>query len=883
MLGNIKMNKSRPFAMRLSPLALALGLTLSAPIAAQQTTVYTFNIAEQPLSNSLNQLAQQANMNLIADAKHLKGLAAPAIHGQISIYDALNHALKNTTMSAEVIDNNIIIKPSQTTKQPIPLSADNSVSTPSPTKDKEDIEVIVVKGTQLHLTRADMDRTSGLSNSDIFSTFSGIEANNIRNEAGALDIGIRGVQGEGRVPIFIDGSLQSTHTNRGYMGTSDRTYIDSDLISTVNVEKGPAAKASPFSAGAIGGTVTMSTLNPADILKEGQSLGALIKLKTYNNNSMPNVSDDPVEQEYYQVSQGHNTTDFENGAMVIATAYKSDDFSAVLAFSDKKVGNYFAGSHGYKDFVETFESWRGTYEIHPPVSPGAEVVNTSFESESYLAKFSYDFSDEHTLEVNTRHHQQAAGEMLASYWHKYKEGDYKRLPDGTGVEIQAGEEAMPQWQLGTAHVNSVSAVYHYLPTANPVVDLKVNVWKTHAKLDQYNALASNLGSNALQYTHQYSNERAGFSVLNVSSFKIADQIPTTLTTGYAWQSEELKPKEGYEENFHTKYPTSRDGKRSSNSIFANTQLDFNDLELLLNLNLHDAKIDDHQATLTHDFDAKLDLTFQASYLLSSNTVVSAKYSKAYRMPSLYEGTVSNEVFSYSPDYPISPEQTNSYEINLESSFNEVLVANDSFSLNLSLFHTEIKDMLATANMPKTDPNAYSWQRTYAFTNYDSFTLPGFELKMDYKNQYFYASASMINYQDVEMCSNALADIGDAQRCNSEGFLGGLTPLRIPPKKSYIANMGVTLLDDALDIGLIYKKHTEKRHPGGFLSATGVDALEYIPSGHQLDFYLDYTFNETLKGYASVTNLTDQYKVSTGSIVAMPEPGKTITLGLEIKL
>ena len=150
---------------------------------------------------------------------------------------------------------------------------------------------------------------------------------------------------------------------------------------------------------------------------------------------MPKVSDDPVEQEYYQVAPSHNSTDFENGSMVLATAYRNDDFSAVFAFSDKKVGNYFAGSNGYEDFVEVVEGWLSTFEIHPPVSPGAEVVNTSFESESYLAKFSYEFTDEHTLEVNTRHHQQAAGEMLASYWHKYEEGDYRRLLTAHGKKF----------------------------------------------------------------------------------------------------------------------------------------------------------------------------------------------------------------------------------------------------------------------------------------------------------------------------------------------------------------------------------------------------------------------------------------------------------------
>tara|TARA_B100000700_G_scaffold37717_2_gene37351 strand:- start:640 stop:1077 length:438 start_codon:yes stop_codon:yes gene_type:complete len=79
----------------------------------------------------------------------------------------------------------------------------------------QEIEVITVEGQQLYLKKREIEHAKGFSNADIFSTFASIDANNLRNEAGALDIGIRGVQGEGRVPIFIDGSLQSTHTNRG--------------------------------------------------------------------------------------------------------------------------------------------------------------------------------------------------------------------------------------------------------------------------------------------------------------------------------------------------------------------------------------------------------------------------------------------------------------------------------------------------------------------------------------------------------------------------------------------------------------------------------------------------------------------------------------------
>lgn len=68
------------------------------------------------------------------------------------------------------------------------------------------------------LDRQQIARFRGTANGDAFSGISGVQVNSLRNEAGAIDIGIRGVQGEGRVPIVIDGSLQSSHTFRGYQG-----------------------------------------------------------------------------------------------------------------------------------------------------------------------------------------------------------------------------------------------------------------------------------------------------------------------------------------------------------------------------------------------------------------------------------------------------------------------------------------------------------------------------------------------------------------------------------------------------------------------------------------------------------------------------------------
>ncbi|MEJ6474437.1 TonB-dependent receptor domain-containing protein [Pseudoalteromonas piscicida] len=785
----------------------------------------------------------------------------------------------------------------------------------------QNIEVIVVEGEKLQLRKREIEHTKGSSNSDIFSTFTGVNANNLRNEAGALDIGIRGVQGEGRVPIFIDGSLQSTHTNRGYMGSADRTYIDSDLISDLSLEKGATSKGSAFSSGAIGGSVTIRTLNAQDVLKEGEQFGALVKLKTHNNNKMPEIAENFGLQSYYEVSNDNDTFDFDGGGITLATAYQSDRLQAVLAFSDKKVGNYFAGKHGFDNFVEVDEftkyvpptdaagnalnvPWSEYIEtteiVHtpPPVNREGEVVNTSFESESYLAKFSYALNDEHSIEANTRLHRQEAGEMLASYWYKGRAGDLKYWTSvdengekQTHIEkIPEGVETMPQWEPGSATVNSASVLYRYLPASTSLIDLKINAWRTSAKLKQYNALGSNLGSNAGQYFHRYSNKRAGVGVLNTSSFTVAS-YPVTLLYGLSWQEETLAPHKDWLNNFKKDYfpddhqytPTSRHGKQVKRAIFTNAQIDLSPLELSLNINHHDSENQDHQTGEQLRFDGKTDITVQGVYYVVDNTAIKAKFSNAYRMPNLYESTISNEVFSYSPDYPVGPEKTQSYDIGIESDFSNVLTNGDKLVVFAEYFNTHIKDMLATGFLPSKKPDAESWDQNFTFTNYDKFELPGAEFGLNYQGDLFYGKIAYTKYFDVEMCSSLVAEAEGVDTCNATGFSGSLTPVRIPPKKHLIANIGTTLFNDKADIGLTYKGHSEKMHPAGFLSGTGANALQRIPAGYQLDFYADYKFNESYSAFLTVSNLTNRYTVSSGSVVAMPEPGRTVTFGVEIKL
>ncbi|MDT9046701.1 TonB-dependent receptor plug domain-containing protein, partial [Escherichia coli] len=83
--------------------------------------------------------------------------------------------------------------------------------------------------------------------------------------SGALDTNIRGIQGQERVPVIVDGTKQAITVWRGYNGANNRNYIDPMLISSVRVQKGPSLTRDI--QGSVGGAVVINTLTADDVLK----------------------------------------------------------------------------------------------------------------------------------------------------------------------------------------------------------------------------------------------------------------------------------------------------------------------------------------------------------------------------------------------------------------------------------------------------------------------------------------------------------------------------------------------------------------------------------------------------------------------------------------
>lgn len=852
----------------------------SSSSSQQQPALQTYSIAPGTLDQVLNRFASHANILLAVDGSLTQHVAShPGLSGAYSVEKGLATLLQGTGLHAVKRADGSYILTRSTHAEP------NALVLP-------DVEVSGRQ--QLYaqaptiITRKDIERTAGSSNSDVFSTVTGVTANNIRNEAGALDIGIRGLQGEGRVPIFIDGSLQSTHTHRGYQGTSDRTYIDTDLISSIALEKGGSATATAFGAGAIGGNVSMQTLSADDILKEGETFGALVKLKTYNNNKTPDTSSDPHKQSYYRLSDSREQDHFSNGAGTLALAYKDEKLESVLAYSERSTGNYFAGKHGHDEYYTPIPDRFGVTQGYrePVIDKGQEVVNTSFESESILAKADFRLNEDHAFGLNYRNHKQEAGEVLAAYWYKDDEYDYNFKPLPKGVEV------MPQWEPGYADVDTYRGVYRYTPVANDLINLNLEYWYTDTKLGQYNGIVSRYGPNALQYLHHYNNDRTGYSLSNTSNLVLPYDMPLSLTYGISKQTEEIepsgKPKETrYLKTIKKTLQASRDGTRTEESAFFNAHAEINPFTLGMGLNVHKAKVEDHLAKRKLDYSHETDFTSTIEYQALEWLKLSAKYSNAYRLPSLFETTTSSEVVSYRHDYPLGPENSRLYEFGFTTNWSDLVTSGDHLQVSVNHFDNEVINYIGSAQVPSrqdfiNDPkNAYpAW---FTQINYDRYDTTGLELKANYDGKYFYTGVSYTRLQDLEMCSRLLAEMQGGDTCTEEGFLGSLTPTRIPPKEHLVFNLGTRLLNDQLDIGLFYKKHSAKEHPVGFMAGTGVDAISKIPSSYHIDLYGNYHFSESLSLSTTVTNATNQYYVSPGAIISMPEPGRTITVALDFKL
>ncbi|CRZ45882.1 heme receptor HasR [Vibrio cholerae] len=94
-------------------------------------------------------------------------------------------------------------------------------------------------------------------------------------------------------------------------------------------------------------------------------------------------------------------------------------------------------------------------------------------------------------------------------------------------------------------------------------------------------------------------------------------------------------------------------------------------------------------------------------------------------------------------------------------------------------------------------------------------------------------------------------------------------------------MGTKFFNDTLDSGVKVSYHSGKSNPSDWLAGTAANPILEIPSDYTIDLYSQYELNANTQLFFAINNVTDRYQVRPGSVVSMPDSGRTITLGFEI--
>ncbi len=544
-------------AMLLSASSLPV---LATPLAAQaQRAAVEVNIPAQPLGDALAQFAQQAHVQLGVDAALVAGLRSGGVAGRMDRARALDRLLSGSGLDWRLADGVVTLqkRPERAAKPGAPLVTD-ALQVDGDETPRDVAEARAERGHDTvfdadyssgYKDRAEIERYKGVTTSDLLTGMVNVLSGDARN-SGALDPSIRGIQGPGRVPVVIDGTEQALTVWRGYNGASNRAYVDPNLISGLQVLRGPTDKGNIRSS--TGGTVVINTLDADDVLQPGRTFGLDLRLEGGDNSTDPRLPTlltgrdyrtvpgfpqtspsfalkDPYLRIVPRTGSDNHFLSFGDRAVRVAGAVRIEGLDLFAAYAFRERGNYFSGTTGADYYEQSSLPSRNLNRIRRMAlgfAPGNEVPNTSSDLESVLLKATWHIADDQYLLVSLRDSVTRYGEIMPS-----------RIPIDTGNV---------QWPLSKVHARAYNAEYKWQPDSR-WIDLKANLWATDTRSDTYNSggmpnfatfddpiIIDNARANAM-------NDRYGFNASN--TLRLGTTLDLTLSGN--WQHEKLASRDIY--------------------------------------------------------------------------------------------------------------------------------------------------------------------------------------------------------------------------------------------------------------------------------------------------------------------------------------------------
>ncbi|MDC7787648.1 TonB-dependent receptor [Rhodoplanes sp. TEM] len=815
------------------------GLVGPVPARAQGVAVEArpFSIASQPLAAALRQFAEQSGMQLAYRTSDLQGLSSPGFRGTASRGTALAALLAGTGVSYTVTgtDTVTIRRPGMdgnaqaSEEDGIPLDPIQVSGTIGSRADKP----WDTAGAVNYISGEDLQRFPGTSAGDMFRGVPGVISASSRNGA-FVDPNIRGLQGMNRVATTIDGSEQSTSTWRGYSGVISRTYVDPDLISNVLITKGPGGEAG--GGGAIGGVISMETLQADDILKPGDKQGVRVKT-TIGTNAVT-----PVEGLSTARTDEPSIFALKNGSASVAAASRDETHELVAAVAKRKTGNYFAGSDGDTTYLG-YAGYMNLNVVEKPLSAvkhGQEVFNTSQDVTSLLLKDTLRFGDGHELKLGYMRYDNIFGEVTPTIL-------------GTGTSIGR------QVPLSQVTIDTLTARYSYRPYEHGPIDFKLNSWISNTdETSVYNLYTDTF------FRHTRT-KNYGLEASNTTRLDLAG-TPVTLRYGGSTSLEDASPSRR-ETDSGLIYPV--DGTRLLSNLFVDGKWEpVPWLALQSGLRYLYYKVDP-RGEMLYSYAASYPLYTGYEGTGASPSVgvtvtpidgwqVWATYKTGIRPPSLRESTYSNSALIFNP--ALQPEKARNVEIGTNLMRNDLVLPGDKARLKVAWFDNVTDGYIGRQSSPSFQLSMF---------NYDKVEMRGVEVSGSYDARRAFVQFGVNWYTDVIFCPTP-------GTCSDWVMQSDYLANQIPPKLTATATVGARFFDERLTIGGRVS-HVGARaglvYPD-YYAALGIMTKMWNPY-MLVDAFVQWKIDDNLTLDITGDNLLDRYYVDALGSTELPAPGRTI--------
>ncbi len=850
-------------------------------VSAPSAERISFNIPGQSLNRALVAYSTATGNQMFFDTSLVRGKAAPAVTGSFTRAEALERLLAGSGLSYRFSSGNTVQlldaqsaadAGTDTELKPIVLSSGTGYSPDAPYQNA---------GSAAYISEEQIERFRGTSVGDFLGGVPGVLNGDGRN-SGAVDVNIRGMQGQGRVPVIVDGATQETTVYQGYNGSTARTYIDPDFIGDVAIEKGVSMGAD--ATGATGGVVRMRTIEAKDILLPGKNFGMRVKGSFNTNSSSP-----PTPATLGGMEEGSGALPpggmdrpaFLNptgGSGSVSAAASTEFLDIVAGYARRKNGNYYAGSHGKgapvikmvpDDFYGELSKIVGISKYRQ----GEEILNTSLDNESWMTKGTIKFDEGHTLELG---------------YSKYK-SDYGYLLGSQTYLVGSNYQNI----LSSIDLDTYTARYRYNPSDNDLIDLKVDSFlsqvDSRANSTNYNSTTKTL-TPAFYWT---GSERWGATVSNTSRF-FTDFGDFALEYGGAFTREDAGLPDGVTYDSSRMW-LPRQGSREEYSAF--TSLEWKPTDWLkLNGNMRYSHFEsvDKSDTLLGPFERSDD----GISPIGTVTVgpfdgfeFYGKIGSALRSPSIFE-SLTGPSFGFPVDLnPVAPERARNIEVGMNYVDDSVFMAGDRLRFHAAYFDNKIDDYITRSNVPR-DFSSIGFGTLYILgrINLDYARMRGIDMSAEYDTGDYFAGISWNHYTDMMFCARP----GDVDplwdRCSAGGIFNSFSAQQVPPKDTVTVNLGARLLDERLTLGtrLTYvgSRYIEGTGWGGNTINTALGIGGVKPSNWEpytlVDLYGSYKVNENATLDFAVDNLTDRYYVDALSAVGVPAPGRTFRASFTVK-